>query len=208
MSNSVFNGEANENSIEGRELLQANKISNLPLKLVIGNPPCSDTLRENVSEDFSIINELIAEYAIDTDTMAFSPVKPFNTEMYKKFWPVSDENGQNAIFLNHCSGIKLAPTAIFTHVKAPMLKRRSREMASNGATEVVAWFSRQDRPPKEEKIIAFQNALNECGDRRVMDQTLADNIHSYSFRPFLTSNVLLWEDVLLKYKAGQGYVRR
>lgn len=351
LSNSVFNGEANENSIEGRELLQANKISNLPLKLVIGNPPCSDTLRENVSEDFSIINELMedfrppealrrgrqniqkqinnpfmqflrwsckklldsqnhsvlalvvplsfleaesykfarkylcehfsdvwavavdadartgarsdslfhtlqgrsviiltrkygeetpvskihycdfshsvrgdkerllsddiasiaerfAEYDIDIDTVAFSPVKPFNTGIYKKFWPVSDINGQNAIFLNHCSGIKLAPTAIFTHVKAPMLKRRSREIASNGATEAAAWFSGQDRPPKEEKIVAFQNALNDCGDRRAMDQTLTDNIHPYSFRPFLISNVLLWEDVLLKYsRIGGGGTR-
>ena len=46
LSNSVFNGEANENSIEGRELLQANKISNLPLKLVIGNPTVLQILYE------------------------------------------------------------------------------------------------------------------------------------------------------------------
>ena len=351
LSNSVFNGDADADSIEGRELLQANKISNLPLKLVIGNPPCSDTLRENTTTDFSIINELMEdfrppeelrrgrqniqkqinnpfmqflrwsckklldshnhsvlalvvplsfleaesyryarkylcehfsdvwavavdadartgarsdslfhtlqgravivltrkygntvpitkvhycdyshsmrrekehllsgditdissrfeEYTIDADTVAFSPVKPFNTDMYKKFWPVSDENGQNAIFINHCSGIKLAPTAIFTHVKASMLKRRSREIASNGADVAMVWFSRQDRPPKKEKIVAFQNALNDCGDRRAMDQTLSDNIHPYSFRPFLTSNVLLWQDVLMKYsRIGGGGTR-
>jgi hypothetical protein len=351
LSNSIFNGEANADSIEGRELLQVNKISNLPLKLVIGNPPCSDTLRENTTADFSIINELMEdfrppeamrrgrqniqkqinnpfmqflrwsckklldshnhsvlafvvplsfleaesyryarkylcehfsdvwavavdadartgarsdslfhtlqgravivltrkygdvapitkvhfcdyshsmrgdkerllsndisdissrfeEYTIDMDTIAFSPVKPFNTEMYKKFWPVSDENGQNAIFMNHCSGIKLAPTAIFTHVKAPMLKRRSREIASNGSDDAMVWFSEQDRPPKEEKVIAFRNALNDCGDRRAMDQTLSDNIHPYSFRPFLTSNVLLWQDVLMKYsRIGGGGTR-
>lgn len=128
--------------------------------------------------------------------------------MYKKFWPVSDENGQRAIFLKHCSGIKLAPTAIFTHVKAPMLKRRSREIASNGVNETTAWFSGQDRPPKEEKIVAFGNALNECGNRREMDRTLTDNIHPYSFRPFLISNVLLWKDVLLKYsRIGGGGTR-
>lgn len=351
LSNSVFNGEANENSIEGRELLKANKISTLPLKLVIGNPPCSDTLRENVTGDFTIINGLMEdfrppeamrrgrqniqkqinnpfmqflrwsckklldsqnhsvlalvvplsfleaesykyarkylcehfsdiwavavdadartgarsdslfhtlqgravivltrkygdevpitkvhfcdyshstrsnkecllsdnilnivsrfeEYVIDADTVAFSPVKPFDSEMYKKFWAVSDENGQNAIFLNHCSGIKLAPTAIFTHVKAPMLKRRSREIALNGTAEAGAWFSRQDRPPKEEKIVAFKDALNHCGDRRAMDQTLAENIYSYSFRPFFTSNVLLWQDVLMKYsRIGGGGTR-
>ena len=351
LSNSVFNGKANANSIEGSELLQANTISNLSLKLVIGNPPCSDTLRENTTEDFSIINDLMEdfrppkamrrgrqniqkqvnnpfmqflrwsckkllnsknhsvlalvvplsfleaesykyarkylrehfsdvwavavdadarigarsgslfhtlqgravivltrkygdatpitkvhfsdyshsmrgdkecllsddisdivsrfeEYAIDADTIAFSPAKPFDTEMYKKFWPVSDENGQNAIFLNHCSGIKLAPTAIFTHVKAPMLKRRSREIAvRNDVHEAMAWFSQQDKPPKEEKVVAFRNALLGC-DYRLMDQTLANNIHTYSFRPFLTSNVLLWKDVLKKYsRIGGGGTR-
>ncbi len=62
LSNSVFNGKANANSIEGSELLQANTISNLSLKLVIGNPPCSDTLRENTTEDFSIINDLMEDF--------------------------------------------------------------------------------------------------------------------------------------------------
>ena len=161
-----------------------------------------------LSGDITDISSRFEEYTIDADTVAFSPVKPFNTDMYKKFWPVSDENGQNAIFINHCSGIKLAPTAIFTHVKASMLKRRSREIASNGADVAMVWFSRQDRPPKKEKIVAFQNALNDCGDRRAMDQTLSDNIHPYSFRPFLTSNVLLWQDVLMKYsRIGGGGTR-
>jgi hypothetical protein len=351
LNNSVFNGEANEDSIEGKELIQANKISSRPLKLIIGNPPCSDTLRQNISEDFSIINDLMAdfrpplelrrgrqniqkqinnpfmqflrwsckklldshnhsvlalivplsfleaesykyarkylcehfsdvwaiavdadartgarsdslfhtlqgravliltryygqetpitkfhyhdfshslrldkerllsadigsivsnfnEYPLDQDMISFSPTKPFDTEMYIKFWPVSGENGQNAIFLNHCSGIKLAPTAIFTHVKAPMLKRRSREIAANGAAGVREWFAKQDRPPKDEKITAFQNALNQSGDRAAMDRTITDNIHPYSFRPFLTSNVLLWEDVLKRYsKIGGGGTR-
>ncbi len=351
LRNSVFNGEADEKSIEGREQIQANRISSLPLKLVIGNPPCSDTLRENTSDDFSIITELMndfrppqeqrrgrqniqkqinnpfmqflrwsckklldshnhsilslvvplsfleaesykyarkylcdnfssiwaaaidadartgaksdslfrtlqgraviiltrqygakhgvgkvnfcdfshhmrsvkesllsadikdiagsfQEYQIDRDTMSFSPTKPFNTEMYNRFWPVSDENGQNAIFINHCSGIKLAPTAMFTHIKKTMLKRRSRDIAANGVIDADAWFSRQDKPPRTDKVIAFQNALNDCGDKKAMEQTIADNIHNYSFRPFLTSNVLLWKDVLHRYsRIGGGGTR-
>lgn len=351
LSNGVLNGEANVDSIEGRELLEANKISNLPLKLIIGNPPCSDTLRENSSDEFSIINDLMEdfrppaakrrgrqntqkqvnnpfmqflrwsckmlldshnhsalafvvplsfleaesyryartyicknfsdiwavavdadartgarsdslfrtlqgravivlvrkyggktsvgkvhfcdcshmmsrekkqflegdvsciasmfkEYPIDADTVAFSPVKPFDTEMYSRFWPVSGEAGQNAVFLNHCSGIKLAPTAIFTHVKAPMLRRRSKEIASGGADEAMPWFSRQDRPPKAEKIVAFQNALNMCGDIKAIDTTLKDNTKVYSFRPFFNSNVLLWKDVLKNYsRIGGGGTR-
>ena len=147
-------------------------------------------------------------YDIANDTFAFSPAKPFNTEMYKKFWPVSGEKKQAAIFINHCSGIKLAPTAMFTHVKAPMLKRRSRDIAINGATEASAWFAKQDKPPKIEKIMAFENALNECENRSVMDQTLADNIKPYSFRPFFTSNVLLWKELLVKYShIGGGGTR-
>lgn len=351
LNNSVFNGEANEDSIEGRELIQANKISALPLRLVIGNPPCSDVLRENILDDFSIIHNLMEdfrppvalrkgrqniqkqinnpfmqflrwsckklldshnhsalafvvplsfleaesykyarkylcdhfsdiwtvaidadartgarsdslfhtlqgravliltrqygkeakitkfhyldfshsprldkvkqlnqnirsivskfkEYPIDPDMLSFAPAKPFNTEMYAGFWPVSGENGKNAIFLNHCSGIKLAPTAIFTHVKAPMLKRRSREIAANGAAGTREWFFRQDRPPKEEKITAFQNALNQCKDRLAMENIITDHIHTYSFRPFFLSNVLLWEDMLRKYsKIGGGGTR-
>lgn len=267
LNDGVFNGEANADSIEGKELIQANKISSLPLKLVIGNPPCSDMLRENNSDDFSIINGLMEDfrppaelrrgrqniqkqinnpfmqflrwscqklldsqnhsvlafvvplsfleaesykyarkylcehfsdvwvaaidadartgarsdslfhtlqgravliltrkfgqetiiekfhycdfshslrsdkeqllsddiaiiaskfeiYPLNQDTLSFSPTLPFNTDMYAKFWPVSGENGQNAIFVNHCSGIKLAPTAIFTHVKCAHAKKK------------------------------------------------------------------------------------
>lgn len=41
-----------------------------------------------------------------------------------------------------------------------------------------------------------------------MDQTLADNIKPYSFRPFFTSNVLLWKELLVKYShIGGGGTR-
>ena len=72
----------------------------------------------------------------------------------------------------------------------------------------VHGFAKQDKPPKIEKIIAFENALNECENRSVMDQTLADNIKPYSFRPFFTSNVLLWKELLVKYShIGGGGTR-
>ena len=347
LCDSVFNGEANEASIEGRELLQANRISNLPLKLVIGNPPCSDTVRENSSEDFSIINELMEDfrppqelrrgrqniqkqinnpfmqflrwsckklldspnhsvlslvvplsfleaesykyarkylcknfsdvwavaidadartgarsdslfrtlqgravivltrcygdntkiskvhycdyshstrsekeellgaavediasrfdkYDIDPGTISFAPAKPFDVDMYGKFWPVSDENGQNAIFKKHCSGIKLAPTALFTHVKSAMLKRRSRDISTKDYEETKEWFSKQDKPPKKDKLTAFKNALNDCDSNREMENTISQNICNYSFRPFLISSVLLWQDVLKKYSCIGG----
>ena len=38
-------------------------------------------------------------YDIDNDTFAFSPTKPFNTEMYKKFWPVVEKKNKQQFLL-------------------------------------------------------------------------------------------------------------
>lgn len=347
LSNCVFGAEANEDSIEGKELSRANHWASMPLKLIIGNPPCSDSIRQNTSDEFSTINTLMEdfrpprenrrarqniqkqinnpfmqflrwgcvkllnspnhsvlsmvvpssfleaesyryarkylcenfsdvwiiavdadartgirsnslfrtlqgraviiltrkygeaagfqryhfmdfskegmvekerylssdaalllrgfeEYELDRELYSFVPSKPFDEEKYNNFWAVSGERGQLAIFNQHCSGIKLAPTAIFTHVKAPMLKRRSRDILTGGINTAHEWFSGQDRRPDDEKITAFQSALSNCGSARSMDETLGNNIKNYSFRPYLTSNVLLWQDVLRHYATVGG----
>lgn len=351
LSNCVFEGNADEATIEGRELNRANQLSTLPLKLIIGNPPSSDAMRSNITGDFSTILslmedfrppeegrhgrqntqkqinnpflqfvrwsckklldspshaalafvvplsfletesykyarkylanmfsdawicaidadartgvrsaglfptmqgraviiltkkygetnhletyhfcdfshmtrpekeqclnadinstlELFNDFSLNTETYSFYPTIPFDEELYSKFWPVSGESGQQAVFLNHCSGIKLAPTAMFTHVKSAMLKRRSKEIASGGVTSAKPWFEKQDRTPKDDKISAFQTALNNCGDTRSIDRLLSENIKAYTFRPFLTSNVLLWIDLLKQYaRVGGGGTR-
>ncbi len=351
LSNCVFGEEANEETIEGKELKRANEIAAKPIKLIIGNPPCSDVSRVNVSEDFSIINGLMEDFripqserhsrqnlmkqvnnpfmqfirwgckilldsenhsvlsfvvpasfleaesfkyarkylcenfsdawiitidpdartgvrsdslfytlqgraaivltrrfnenntfsqfhycdisqmnrrekeealseaiesiisrytifSVNENTYSFSPAQTFDEVLYDKFWAVSGEENQKAIFKKHCSGIKLAPTAVFTHVKAPILKRRSKDIARGGYEASKEWFERQDRSPKEDKIIAFQNALNACGTTANIDALLTDNIKPYAFRPYLTSNVLLWEELLRKYaRVGGGGTR-
>jgi len=346
LSNCLLGENANENSIEGRELIRARAFSSLPLRLIIGNPPCSDSLRNNVTEEFSHIIELMEDFrppvenrrgrqniqkqinnpfmqflrwscekllhsenhsvlafvvplsfleaesykyarkyliehfskiwaiAIDTDartgirgdslfnTMqgraviiltrrygdentisqvnyidmsrgrrpqkvsalesdidsimasfqafdvsegmySFMPSRPFNQDMYRNFWPVSSENGEKAVFLNQCSGAKMAPTALLTHVKQPMLKRRSREIASEGIVKAREWIGGQDKPVVDVKITAFQNALNTCASRNEMDAVLTENIRPCSFRPFVNSNAFLWGTVF-DYQAGVG----
>lgn len=149
-----------------------------------------------------------SDHEISKETFAFFPSKAFDEELYNEFWPVSGSDGQQAIFKQHCSGIKLAPTALFTHVKAAMLKRRSKDIAIGGQESGNPWFVNQDKPPKEEKIKAFQDALNECGGLSSIDQLLTENIHPYSFRPYLRSNVLLWTELLQKYaRIGGGGTR-
>lgn len=350
LSNSVLGEAIEDNTIEGHEQKRANELASMPIKLIIGNPPCSDSIRENVTQDFSIINELMEdfrppveerhgrsnvqkqinnpymqfvrwsckkllstqnhailsfvvplsfleaesykyarkyivehfsniwvvevdadartgarsnglfktlqgraviilthrfednegvkaynhidlsrfdrtqkdemlkkdknvflelfkEYEISLDTYSFIPARPFNKDLYNKFWAISGDGAQKAIFKRHCSGIKLAPTAIYTHNKKPMLKRRSKEIAQRGVEAAHEWLSKQDRPPKDDKIIAFQNALKSCGGIDNIEQLMDKRIKTYSFRPFMTSNVLLWKELLQSYKAGGGGTR-
>lgn len=351
LCNGMFCDDNNNLTIEGQELTRANRLSSRPIKLIVGNPPCSDSIRANRSADFSVINALMDDFrppvegrhgrqniqkqinnpfmqfirwsckklldsqehsvlsivvplsfleaesykfarkylvdhfstiwaaSIDADgrtgirsdslfhtlqgraviviakkygdnadvtefhyadfshgsrrekeamlaadvetliarfsthmldrqTYSFMPTRPFDVEAYNKFWPISGENGQQAIFLKHCSGIKLAPTAIFTHVKAAILKRRSREVATLGAEASRAWFAGQDKPPKEDKLEAFRAALIRCGDTATMDNMLTTNTHLYSFRPYMRINVLLWKDLLQQYaRIGGGGTR-
>lgn len=158
----------------------------------------------HLSADVTSLMGEFEECELDNTMYSFVPAKPFDEEQYNNFWAVSGETGQQAIFNQHCSGIKLAPTAIFTHVKAPMLKRRSRDILTGGITAAHEWFAGQDRRPDDEKITAFQAALNSCGSVHSMDETLTSNIKKYSFRPYLTSNVLLWQDVLRHYATVGG----
>lgn len=345
LSNCLLGEAANPDSIEGQELIRANEVSSRPIKLIIGNPPCSDSLRNNVSVEFSRISELMDDFrppienrrnrqntqkqvnnpfmqfirwscskllnsechsvlalivplsfleaesykyarkylvenfsniwaiAIDTDartgirgdslfytmqgravilltrkygedtqiheinyvdmsrgrraekvavletdiqtimgsfetfpvstTMySFMPSRPFKQELYNRFWPISNDHG-NAVFLNQCSGSKMAPTALLTHVKQPMLKRRSREIAAGGVEKAKEWIGGQDKTVVNEKIVAFQNALNTCANRQELELTLNSNIRPCSFRPFVNSNALLW-DTIFDYQAGVG----
>ncbi len=345
LSNCLLGEKANSASIEGRELIRANELSSKPIKLIIGNPPCSDSSRNASSDDFSRISEMMDDFrppierrhnrqniqkqinnpfmqflrwsckklldsechsalafvvplsfleaesykyarkyliehfshiwaiAIDADARSgirgdslfytmqgraiilltrkygenthineinyidmsrgrrtekisaletdiqsiiesfetfpvsdvmysFLPVKPFNREMYARFWPISNDSGK-AVFLNQCSGSKMAPTALLTHVKRSMLKRRSREIAIGGVLKAQEWIGRQDKTVVSLKIAAFQNALNTCANRQQLDTVLEDNIRQCSFRPFVNSNALLWSTVF-EYQAGVG----
>lgn len=350
LSNCVLGEVANMSSIEGSELAKASNLSSLPLKLIIGNPPCSDSLRENTAKEYSRINLLMedfrmpvasrrarqntqkqvfnpfmqflrwgcekllksetnavlsfivpssfleaesykyarkfisenfskvwivcidsdartgvrsgslfhtlqgralivlarkygqqnkmtdfsyADYSRDIvnkeklltasieDTMLhfqnykleshnyiFAPTKIFDSVMYRKFWPVSGNSNNNGIFINQCSGIKLAPTAMFSHVNKNILKRRSKDISISGYAGTSSWFLGYTKKPKQDQVEAFKNALNAIGSTTHIDLLLDRNIKTYSFRPFLQSNALIWEDLLRRYaRLGGGGTR-
>ena len=152
---------------------------------------------------------LFTRHNIDESNYALRPSLPFNEELYSSYWPVSGEAELNAIFKNHCSGVKLAPSSIFTHLKTPMLKRRSKDIMQRGMQATEEWLGAQDKPPQEAEIHAFAEALNELGGPQSVDATLDQNITDYAFRPFLSMKAFLWQDLLHKFsRIGGGGTRR
>jgi hypothetical protein len=148
-------------------------------------------------------------HSLDASSYALRPALPFNEELYSSYWPVSGEAEPNALFKNHCSGIKLAPSSIFTHLKTPMLKRRSKDIMQRGMRASEEWLGSQDKPPQEAETLAFATALNELPNPQAVDATLDQNIVDYAFRPFLPMKAFLWQDLLHKFsKVGGGGTRR
>lgn len=351
LSNGVFGEEVDDTTILGHELKRASVLSSMPLKVIIGNPPSSDVMRENETDEFSIINELIddfrppvegrhgrqntqkqvknpfmqfirwgckklldsqshsvlafivplsfldsesyqygrkflcenfsnawvvaidadsrsgmrsdsifntlqgravvvlthqygvdntitkyhfcdysqkrksekeafflspidiivdnfEEHVLDTSRYKFLPVEPIDEVLYGKFWPVSDA-GTSSLFLNQCSGIKLGATSLLTNVKEGMLRRRTRELATAPASELIdvakSWTRGSgQKTAQEEKIVDFQDELKRKGNPRDIDKFVAQNIASYSFRPFVTTKVLLWRELLQKWRSVGG----
>lgn len=201
-------GDSLFNTLQGRALIiltrnydEANEISEIHY---------ADISRGSKTEKLAALGENIefamarfTTFALSNTMYSFMPTKSFNEDLYSKFWPISSENHDKAVFLNQCSGAKMAPTALLTHVKAPILKRRSREIASDGIEKAQEWIGRQDKSVVDAKIIAFQNALNTCANKQGLDRILSQSIMPCSFRPFVNSNTLLW-DTIFTYQAGVG----
>ena len=153
--------------------------------------------------------QMFSCHNLDTSNFALRPSLPFNTNLYSSYWPVSGETEPNSIFKNHCSGVKLAPSSIFTHLKAPMLKRRSKEIMQHGMQTSEKWLGSQDKPPQATDTQAFANALNELPNPQAVDAILDQNIVDYAFRPFLPMKAFLWQDLLHKFSSvGGGGTRR
>jgi len=148
-------------------------------------------------------------HTIDLVNYTLRPSAPFDEELYASYWPVSSEVESNAIFKHHCSGVKLAPSSLFTHMKAPMLRRRSRDIMQRGIAAAQEWLSAQDKPPKAEEITVFAQALNSYGNTVAIDALLDANIVDYAFRPFLPVKAFLWQDLLRRFATiGGGGTRR
>jgi type I restriction-modification system DNA methylase subunit len=151
---------------------------------------------------------MFTPYIIDTSNYALCPSLPFEEELYLKYWPVSGEAESAFIFNNHCSGVKLSPSCIFIHPKAPMLKRRSKEIMQQGLQAAKKWLGEQDKPPEDVYTNLFAKELSDYGNTQMVDALLDEKIIDYAFRPFLSLKTFMWQELLKKFsRIGGGGTR-
>lgn len=131
------------------------------------------------------------------DNVVFRPGIPFDRNFYDRFWQLHPAGntpleGENYIFERHCSGLKLAPTAMFVHSNKDLLYRRTREIADQTRTKTEikeTWFSGQDKPPRDNKLTdGIRASLNRILENQNVN-TLP--ILRYSFRPFLNMHAFI-----------------
>lgn len=131
------------------------------------------------------------------------PIKGVNEELYANFWHLTSEE-EPTIFMRDCSGLKLAPTHLLVHFSKGQLKRRCRFIADeNNTYEQIKerWYKGQSKPPAQAKISHEVRVALTNGEVRIVD---------YSYRPFLTSNLLLDKKLMeaLRKTPGGGMRER
>ncbi|MBQ3839175.1 MAG: N-6 DNA methylase [Fibrobacter sp.] len=156
-----------------------------------------------LSRDINKVMGCFKSYPVNNNTYSFVPPRYFDRNLYMKFWPISATSENLGVFQKQCSGAKMAPTALLTHVNAFMLKRRSQEIEKKGIVCAHEWIDGQDKSVVDEKIKAFCDALGSLTKRKKLVSVLEDYIRPCSFRPFVNSNAILCKTVF-EFQAGVG----
>lgn len=146
-----------------------------------------------------------SSFRLSEKTCAFRPGIALDQKIYESFWKLfSNEGKDHCIFERHCSGLKLAPSALFVHANRQILLRRSGEIADakNNPEQLISrWYTGQDKPPSKEKF--SQNI------RKAIGENLSEkNVIRYAYRPFLSAYAFISEPVLSEMaRTGGGGTR-
>ncbi|MEZ9393445.1 type ISP restriction/modification enzyme [Vibrio splendidus] len=120
----------------------------------------------------------------------FRPISIVDKQ-YDDFIPIYSEKN-DCIFNRHCSGVKLAPTHLLVHKSKGQLKRRSKFISNidnNYESIIDKYYKGQAKPPAKAKItesIRYLLGVSITGGE----------IKSYSYRPYIKSNVVCSKNLL------------
>jgi len=131
-----------------------------------------------------------------------APSAPYPEDLWLKGWPLTSTSSNTGVFLQKCSAVKLAPTAMLFHTQKQILLRRSIDLSKvKVAPEQLLskWFKGQRKPPAQSKLTPLvQGALKTAANRA--------EVSTYLFRPFVHGNVLNSDQLFtaLQQTAGGG----
>jgi Type ISP C-terminal specificity domain/N-6 DNA Methylase len=130
----------------------------------------------------------------------FAPSAAYPVDLWLKGWPLTTTTAHLGIFLQKCSAVKLAPTAMLFHTQKPILLRRSIALSKENSTYeslLARWFRGQRKPPAASKLTpTVKSALALAAN----SQELAP----YLFRPFVHGTVLNSDQLFVALKATKG----
>ena len=132
----------------------------------------------------------------------FAPSATYPVVLWLKGWPLTSTSSSGGVFLQKCSAVKLAPTAMLFHTQKPILIRRSIDLSQVGTapeTLLARWFKGQRKPPASSKLTTLVKAALKLAANQV-------KVAPYLFRPFVHGSVLNSDQVFgaLKQTKGSG----
>ena len=141
--------------------------------------------------------------------LSFTPTQPqwrlapsasYPVDLWLKGWPLTSTSSSFGVFLQKCSAVKLAPTAMLFHTQKQILRRRSIDIGNaNIPLEqlLTKWFKGQRKPPAKAKLTPLvQSVLKKAANN--------NQVADYLFRPFVHGNVLNSDQLFSALKQTDG----
>lgn len=130
----------------------------------------------------------------------FAPSATYPVDLWLKGWPLTATSSNIGMFLQKCSAVKLAPTAMLFHTQKQILLRRSVDLSRTNASAdslLARWFAGQRKRPTASKLTPLvKSALKTAATR--------DELAPYLFRPFVHGTVLNSNELFAALKQTEG----
>ena len=186
------------NTLQGRLLLIGTlKEINISLPTIHYKSICSLSYNEKIKFLNASVNIKDWKILKPNSDFILRPIGHVDETMYSQFWHIASES-EPAIFLRHCSGLKLAPTHMLVHFNKGQLKRRNKFISeeTNSYEEIRdRWYKGQTKPPTKKKLSHEVRACLANSDLKIVD---------YSFRPFLTASLIFDNAVMDALRKTEG----
>lgn len=129
-----------------------------------------------------------------------APSATYPVDLWLKGWPLTSSSSNFGVFLQKCSAVKLAPTAMLFHTQKQILLRRSIDLSKPNVDPkqlLARWFNGQRKPPSASKLTPLVKS-------NLKTAVNSSSITDYLFRPFVHGAVLNSDKLFSALKKTEG----